>query len=53
MANQAQDIIEAIMKDGSWGVHAPDYTQQKVKEAMILAEGAQSTLGGRTQMAIK
>jgi hypothetical protein len=53
MANQAQEILEAIMKVGSWGVHAPDCTQQKVKKAMILAEGAQATPGGRTQMAIK
>jgi len=45
MANQAQDIISAVQKDGSWGVHAPDYMLQKVKEAKLLVDGAKATLG--------
>jgi hypothetical protein len=53
MANQAQDILEAIRKDASWGVHAPDYTYQKIKEALILLEGAQTLLAGKTQAAVK
>ena len=45
MANQAQDIIRAVEKDHSWGVHAPAYTLQKVQEAKLLADGAQAALG--------
>jgi len=44
MANQAQDIIRAVEKDHSWGVHAPAYTLQKVQEAKLLADGAQAAL---------
>ena len=42
MINQAQDILDAIERDGSKGVHAPNYTRQKVDEAKLLAEGARS-----------
>ena len=47
MANQAQDIVDAIEKDASWGVHAPDYTLQKVKEAKLLTDGAQAGLAAK------
>jgi hypothetical protein len=53
MVNQAQDIIDAVEKDGSWGVHAPDYTLQKVKEAKTLADGAQAALAGKTKITMK
>lgn len=46
MINQAQDIVTAIVKDGSSGVHAPDYTKQKVDEANLLAAGAKYIAGG-------
>ncbi len=45
MANQAQDILTAVQKDRSWGVHAPAYTLQKVQEARLLVAGARSALG--------
>jgi hypothetical protein len=54
MANQAQAIVNAIQKDGSWGVHAPKYTLQKVNQAKILVDGAQAALAGqKTQVAAK
>ena len=54
MINQAQAIIKSVQKDGSWGVHAPDYTLQKVREAKILADGANATLlAGKKQLAKK
>lgn len=46
MINQAKDIVSAIEKDGSWGVHAPEYTLKKVKEAEILVDGANAALTG-------
>ncbi len=47
MINQAQEIIDAIEKDGSSGVHAPNYTKQKADEARLLAGGARTVaLGG-------
>lgn len=53
MVNQAQDIIDAVENDGSWGVHAPDYTLQKVKEAKTLIDGAQAALAGKTKISMK
>ncbi len=44
MVNQARDIILAIEKDGSSGVHAPDYTLKKIKEAETLVKGANAAL---------
>jgi hypothetical protein len=49
MALQAQEIVTAIEKDGSWGVHAPSYTLKRVKEARLLAEGATATLAGKSK----
>ena len=53
MVNQAQGIVAAIEKDGSWGVHAPEYTQKKVQEAKLLADGAKAALVPARQMAKK
>jgi len=47
MANQAEDIMTAIQKDGSWGVHAPSYTLKKVNEARLLTDGAGAALAGK------
>jgi hypothetical protein len=44
MLNQAQTSIDSVQKDGSWGVHAPEYTLQKVNEAKVLAKGANAIL---------
>jgi hypothetical protein len=46
MVNQARDIVSAIEKDGSSGVHAPDHTLKKVKEAETLVNGANAILAG-------
>ena len=47
MANQAEEIITAVKKDGSWGVHAPTYTLKKVNEARLLTDGARAALAGK------
>ncbi len=44
MLSQAQSNIDSVQKDGSWGVHAPEYTLQKVNEAKVLAKGANAIL---------
>lgn len=46
MINQAQDIVDALKKDGSNGVHAPEYAHQKVDEANLLAATAKLLAGG-------
>lgn len=46
MANQAQDLVDAIEKDGSNGVHAPKYTREQVNQARILAAGAVKLTAG-------
>jgi len=46
MVNQAKDIVAAIEKDSSWGVHAPGYTLNKVREAETLVNGAKASLQG-------
>jgi hypothetical protein len=51
MATQAEKILDSIEKDGSWGVHAPDYTLQQVKKAKLLADGARAALDTKVQMA--
>jgi len=53
MANQAQDIITAVKKDGSWGVHAPSYTLQRVNEARLLTDGARAALAAKNTLALK
>jgi len=54
MLNEAGAIIDSVTKDGSWGVHAPEFTLQKVKEAKVLATGANAILlGGNKQVAKK
>ncbi len=47
MENQAEEIITAVQKDGSWGVHAPSYTLKKVNEAKLLSDGASAVLAGK------
>lgn len=46
MINQAQKILDAVVADGSSGVHAPSYTKQKVGEAKPLAVGAKEMAAG-------
>lgn len=47
MLNQAEDILDLLKKDGSSGVHAPAFSQQKVKEARLLADAALEIASGR------
>jgi hypothetical protein len=47
LASDAEEIIAAIERDGSSGVHAPAYTLGKVREAKLMAEGALDVLGGK------
>ena len=47
MVLQAQDIVDAVEKDRSWGVHAPTYTLRKVNEARLLTDGAKAALAGK------
>jgi hypothetical protein len=53
MLNQAQSIIDTVVSDGSWGVHAPEYTLGKVNEAKVLTTGAGSILLGGTKQVAK
>jgi hypothetical protein len=46
LINQAETLIEAVEADGSSGVHAPNYTKQKVDEAKLLAAGARDLAAG-------
>lgn len=45
MANQAQDLVDAVERDGSNGVHAPRYTREQVNQARVLAAGALKLAG--------
>lgn len=44
-AQQAQDIKNKLEKDGSWGVHGPQYSKKIVNEALVYIEQAQNLLG--------
>lgn len=44
---QAQDIINKLQADGSWGVHGPQYSQKIIKEALIYVESAQNIIDGK------
>jgi hypothetical protein len=47
MINQAQEIFDAVAKDGSSGVHAPNYSRQRVEEAKLLAAVAGDIAAGK------
>ncbi len=53
MVNEAQEIVDAVEKDGSWGVHAPEYTLRKVREARVLTDGAQAELVTKGKISMK
>lgn len=44
-AKQAEDIKNKLAKDGSWGVHGPQYSQKLVTEALTYIKAAQEILG--------
>ncbi len=47
MVNQAEQIVDALKKDGSWGVHAPGYSLRKIDEAKLLSQGAIAIAAGK------
>lgn len=44
LIDKAQDIVDQIKKDGSWGVHAPAYLTQRAETAQAYLAQAQSIL---------
>lgn len=48
-ARQAEDILEKLKKDGSWGVHGPKYSLKLVDEALIYVEQATNILEGKSK----
>lgn len=49
LAKQAQDNIDKLKKDGSWGVHGPEYAKKLVNEAEIYAQHAQDIVDGKSK----
>ncbi|WP_394908386.1 cytochrome c3 family protein [uncultured Helicobacter sp.] len=49
LAKQAQDILDRIEKDGSWGVHGPAYSKKIINEALIYAQQAQDIVSGKSK----
>jgi hypothetical protein len=47
LASDAEEIVGAVERDGSSGVHAPGYTLGRVEEAKLMAEGALDVLAGK------
>jgi hypothetical protein len=47
LALEAEDIVAAVERDGSWGVHGPAFTLGKVRQAKLLAEGAIDLAGAK------
>lgn len=45
LAKQAQDIKEKLEKDGTFGVHGPQYAKKIVNEALIYIEQSKEILG--------
>lgn len=48
-AKQAQDILDRLKKDGSWGVHGPKYAQKLIDEAKVYAEHAKDIATGKSK----
>ena len=48
-ARQAEDILEKLKKDGSWGVHGPKYSLKLVDEALVYVEQATNILEGKSK----
>ena len=46
LLDKAQDIVDQIAKDGSWGVHAPHYLAQRTETAQAYLAQAQKLLDG-------
>ncbi len=44
LIDKAQDIVDQVKKDGSWGVHAPHYMAQRTETAQAYLAQAQKLL---------
>ncbi len=49
LTKQAQDIVDRLEKDGSWGVHGPAYSKKIVNEALVYVQQAQDILSGKSK----
>lgn len=47
ITKQAEDIVEKLKKDGSWGVHGPSYSKKIVNEALVYVQQAQNIINGK------
>ncbi|EOG6950725.1 cytochrome c3 family protein [Edwardsiella piscicida] len=49
LSGQARAQADLIEKDGSWGLHAPNYAKTRMEEALLYIEQAETILsGGKT-----
>ena len=49
LAKEAQAIADKVSKDGSWGVHGPEYTKTIIDQALVHLEQAQNILDGKVK----
>ena len=49
LAKQAQDNLDILKKDGSWGVHGPKYAKKLVDEALVYTTYAQEIAEGKSK----
>ncbi len=49
LTKQAQDILDKLEKDGSWGVHGPAYSKKIVDEALVYVTQAQNIISGKAK----
>ena len=47
LAKQAREIADAVKKDGSWGVHGPNYTKSRIDEGVVYVQQAEAILSGQ------
>ncbi|PHI30435.1 multiheme c-type cytochrome [Budvicia aquatica] len=49
LAKQAREIADAVKKDGSWGVHGPNYTKSRIDEGVVYVQQAEAILSGEAR----
>lgn len=47
LTKQAREIADQIKKDGSWGMHGPNYSKARVEEGINYADQAMALLNGK------
>ncbi|MCL1075401.1 multiheme c-type cytochrome [Shewanella dokdonensis] len=50
LTEKASDALELVRKDGSWGVHAPRYTRQRLDAALTYVTQAQAIIKGSSKL---